>query len=61
MSHGAGKTALAARLATVLDATAMFDPFEANPLLPQLLTARGTVSTELALRVELTFVATGLC
>jgi deoxyadenosine/deoxycytidine kinase len=53
---GAGKTTLAARLATELDAVAVFDPFEANPFLAQLLTTQGP-DEPLALRVELTFVA----
>lgn len=53
---GAGKTTLTTRLAPLLDAQAMFDPFEANPFLPRLLTS-GQWDTELALRVELTFFA----
>jgi deoxyadenosine/deoxycytidine kinase len=53
---GAGKTALATRLALVLGAQAMFDPFEANPFLSQLLSGEQG-DTELALRAELTFFA----
>ena len=54
---GVGKTTLATRLAAVLDATVVFDPFEANPFLPALLAAGPKAAPELALRVELTFVA----
>ncbi len=53
---GVGKTTLATRLATRLDATAVLDPFEDNPFLPQLL-ASDRPSVEMALRVELTFIA----
>ncbi len=53
---GAGKTTLTVRLAPLLDAEAMFDPFEVNPFLPRLLTG-GQLDIELALRVELTFFA----
>jgi hypothetical protein len=53
---GPGKTTLAARLATELDAVAVFDPFDANPFLAQMLTAQGP-DEPLALRVELTFFA----
>jgi deoxyguanosine kinase len=53
---GVGKTTLATRLAMRLDATAVLDPFEDNPFLPQLLTSAHP-SAETALRVELTFVA----
>ncbi|MEJ3745549.1 deoxynucleoside kinase [Actinomycetes bacterium KLBMP 9797] len=54
---GVGKTTLAKRLAATLDAAAVFDPFEANPFLPTLLTAGPAATPELALRVELTFLA----
>ncbi len=54
---GVGKTTLATRLAAVLDATVVFDPFEANPFLPALLAAGPKATPELALRVELTFFA----
>jgi len=37
---GVGKTTLTARLAIALDAIAVFDPFDANPFLAQMLTAR---------------------
>lgn len=47
---GAGKTKLASRLAPVLNATAIFDPFEANPFLPQVLTVERP-NVGLALRV----------
>lgn len=53
---GAGKTTVAARLAVVLDATAVFDPFEDNPTLPRLADS-ARPSAELALRVELNFFA----
>lgn len=53
---GVGKTTLTARLAAVLGATAIFDPFEANPFLPQLLIDKRP-AVALALRVELTFFA----
>jgi deoxyadenosine/deoxycytidine kinase len=54
---GVGKTTLGRRLAATLDAAAVFDPFEANPFLPELLTAGPAATPELALRVELTFLA----
>src|SRR5262245_17684427 len=54
---GVGKTTLAIRLAAVLDAIAVFDPFEANPFLPALLDAGPNPTPELALRVELTSLA----
>jgi deoxyguanosine kinase len=53
---GVGKTTLAERLALPLDATAVLDPFGANPFLPQLL-ASGQPTQAQALRVELTFFA----
>jgi deoxyguanosine kinase len=53
---GAGKTTLASRLAPVLNAKSIFDPFETNPFLPQILTIE-QAGVELALRVELTFFA----
>jgi deoxyguanosine kinase len=53
---GAGKTTLAERLALPLAATAVLDPFGANPFLPQLL-ASGQPTRAQALRVELTFFA----
>lgn len=52
---GAGKTTLATRLADVMGAVAVLDPFEANPFLPLLLAGGSTES--LALQVELTFLA----
>jgi deoxyguanosine kinase len=54
---GVGKTTLATRLASVLDVTVMLDPFEENPFLPQLLGGAPGLDGELALRVELTFLA----
>jgi len=53
---GVGKTTLTGRLATELGATAVFDPFDANPFLPQLLTTARRDEV-LGLRVELTFFA----
>lgn len=53
---GIGKTALATRLAAALDAVAVYDPFDANPFLADLL-ASGQPSEALALRVELSFFA----
>ena len=54
---GVGKTTLAARLATELDAVAVFDPFDDNPFLPGLLAADRRPDPASALRVELTFLA----
>jgi deoxyadenosine/deoxycytidine kinase len=54
---GVGKTTLAGRLAAVLDATVVLDPFEANPFLPALLIAGPAATPEQSLRVELTFLA----
>lgn len=54
---GVGKTTLAAFLAHRLNAAVFFDPFEANPFLPQLYAAGRAASLELTLRVELTFLA----
>jgi deoxyadenosine/deoxycytidine kinase len=55
---GAGKTTLATRLAAVLDAVPMLDPFEQNPFLPRLLAGGAPAEEpELALRVELTFLS----
>lgn len=54
---GVGKTTLATRLASVLDATLTLDPFKENPFLPQLLRGAPGQDGELALRVELTFLA----
>jgi deoxyadenosine/deoxycytidine kinase len=46
------------KLSTVLDATPMLDPFEQNPFLSQLLAGGAPAEEpELALRVELTFLA----
>jgi hypothetical protein len=53
---GAGKTTLAERLAAVLNAVVVLDPFEANPFLTRLLTSAQPAAA-LALRVELTFLA----
>jgi len=53
---GVGKSTLAGRLATASGAVAVFDPFDANPFLAQLLTA-DRPGEILALRVELTFFA----
>ncbi|MDG4833784.1 deoxynucleoside kinase [Solwaraspora sp. WMMD1047] len=52
---GVGKTTLASRLAAELGATVVYDPFDANPFLPQMLAADRSDGS--ALRVELTFVA----
>ncbi|WP_431937061.1 deoxynucleoside kinase [Micromonospora sp. RP3T] len=54
---GVGKTTLAGRLAARLDATLMLDPFADNPYLPQLYAAAGRAADDLALKVELTFIA----
>lgn len=54
---GVGKTTLATRLASILDVAPMLDPFEENPFLPQLLGGAPGQDGELALRVELTFLA----
>lgn len=54
---GVGKTTLATRLASVLDVALVLDPFEENPFLPQLLGGAPGQDGELALRVELTFLA----
>lgn len=54
---GVGKTTLATFLAHRLDAAVFFDPFEDNPFLPDAYSAGRTPAPELALRVELTFLA----
>jgi deoxyadenosine/deoxycytidine kinase len=54
---GVGKTTVARRLAPVLDAVLMLDPIEENPFFPKLLADPGGGDSELALRVELTFLA----
>jgi deoxyadenosine/deoxycytidine kinase len=54
---GVGKTTLATRLASAFDVTVMLDPFEDNPFLPQLQGGAPDRNAELALRVELTFLA----
>jgi deoxyadenosine/deoxycytidine kinase len=54
---GVGKTTLATRLSVVLDAVAVLDPFDANPFLPRLMADGLAAPPELALQVELTFVA----
>jgi deoxyguanosine kinase len=54
---GVGKTTLATRLSIVLDAVAVLDPFDANPFLPRLMADGLAAPPELALQVELTFVA----
>ncbi|MCW6003750.1 deoxynucleoside kinase [Micromonospora sp. CPCC 205371] len=54
---GVGKTTLAAFLAHRLDAAVFFDPFEDNPFLPDADAAGRTPAPELALRLELTFLA----
>lgn len=48
---------MARRLAPVLDATLVLDPFADNPFLAQLLTDPEARESELALRVELTFLS----
>lgn len=53
---GVGKTTLAARLAAELGAAGVYDPFDANPFLAQLLACEQP-SEALTLRVELTFLA----
>jgi len=53
---GAGKSTLAGRLATALDAILVSDPFEDNPFLALLLTSIQPTEA-LALRVEVTFLA----
>ncbi|GIJ39297.1 deoxynucleoside kinase [Micromonospora andamanensis] len=54
---GVGKTTLASRLAARLDATLMLDPFADNPYLPQLYAEAERAPDDLALKVELTFIA----
>lgn len=54
---GVGKTTLAAFLAHRLNAAVYFDPFEDNPFLTELYAAGRIPSLDLALRVELTFLA----
>lgn len=53
---GVGKTTLATRLAAELGAAAMYDPFDINPFLAQMLSAKEPGEV-LRLRVELTFFA----
>lgn len=54
---GIGKTTVARRIAPMLDAELVLDPFEDNPFLPQLPADPRTGGSELALQVELTFLA----
>ncbi|WP_233512341.1 deoxynucleoside kinase [Micromonospora deserti] len=54
---GVDKTTLAGRLAARLDATLMLDPFADNPYLPQLYAEAEHATDDLALKVELTFIA----
>lgn len=54
---GVGKSTLAAFLGHRLNGEIVFDPFEANPFLPELYAAKHVATAEVALRVELTFLA----